>query len=402
MEPNIIIINGPLGFFYGGDPGSPGGVAWMGPHSGYFCQIYRFPCRESPDPVYFCAMLEDKNPQRTPLERLGEFGLIDHLTKDFGLGQPSSLKGIGDDAAVMDFKDQKAVLSTDMLVEGVHFDLSYVPLKHLGYKSVIVNLSDIYAMNAQATQITVSLAVSNRFPLEALEEFYSGVALACKTYGVDLVGGDTTSSQKGMIISVTAVGMADQRDIVYRSGSRPGDLLVVSGDLGAAYLGLQVLEREKEVFKVNPNNQPDLQPYSYLVERQLKPEARKDIVELLKKLEVRPTSMIDISDGLSSEILHLCKNGEVGCMLYEDKIPLDPSVISTSEEFGMDSSMIALSGGEDYELLFTVAQEDFPKIKGNPNLTVIGHMAQKSEGAQLIGRGGGMIPLKAQGWNSFD
>src|SRR5690606_17057717 len=346
-------------------------------------------------------MLEDKNPQRTPLEKMRELGLIEHLTKDFGLVQPSSLKGIADDAAVLDFKDQKAVLSTDMLVEGVHFDLSYMPLKHLGYKSVIVNLSDIYAMNALATQITVSLAVSNRFPLEALEEFYSGVNLACKTYGVDLVGGDTTSSQKGMIISVTAVGMADQKDIVYRSGSSPGELLVVSGDLGAAYLGLQVLEREKEVFKVNPNNQPDLQPYTYLVERQLKPEARKDIVELLKKLEVRPTAMIDISDGLSSEILHLCKSGEVGCTLYEDKIPLDPSVISTSEEFGMDSSMIALSGGEDYELLFTVAQEDFPKIKGNPNLTVIGHMSDKREGAQLIGRGGAVIPLKAQGWNSF-
>jgi len=332
---------------------------------------------------------------------MGEFGLIDHLTKKFELGQPSSLKGIGDDAAVLDFKDKLAVVSTDMLVEGVHFDLGYVPLKHLGYKSVIVNLSDIYAMNAMATQVTVSLAVSNRFPLEALEEFYAGVALACKGYGVDLVGGDTTSSQKGMIISVTALGTAEQGTLAYRSGGRPGDLLVVSGDLGAAYLGLQVLEREKEVFKVNPDNQPDLSPYTYLVERQLKPEARKDIVELLRALEVRPTSMIDVSDGLSSEILHLCRNGELGCMLYEDKIPLDPTVISTAEEFKMDSSLIALSGGEDYELLFTIAQDDYSKIKGNPNMTIIGHMAQKSEGAQLITRAGTQIPLRAQGWNSF-
>jgi len=346
-------------------------------------------------------MLEDKNPQRTPLEVLGEFGLIDHLTKNFVLGRPSSLKGIGDDAAILDFKDKKVVVSTDMLVEGVHFDLGYMPLKHLGYKSVMVNLSDIYAMNAEATQVTVSLAISNRFPLEALEEFYAGVATACKTYGVDLIGGDTTSSQRGMIISVTALGMADQGKITLRSGSKAGDLLVVSGDLGAAYLGLQVLEREKEVFKVDPNNQPDLSPYAYLVERQLKPEARKDIVELLKVLGVLPTSMIDISDGLSSEILHLCKNGGVGCKLYEDKIPLDPTVMATAEEFNMDSSMIALSGGEDYELLFTIDQGDYPKIKGNPNLTVIGHMAQESEGAQLVTRAGTQIPLKAQGWNSF-
>ena len=347
-------------------------------------------------------MLEDKNPQRTALENLGEFGLIDHLTKGFELKRPSSLVGIGDDAAVMDFKEEKTVVSTDMLVEGVHFDLSYMPLKHLGYKSVMVNLSDIYAMNAVATQITVSMAVSNRFPLEALEEFYEGVALACKLYNVDLVGGDTTSSNKGMIISVTAIGSAQEGEIVYRKGSKPNDLLVVTGDLGGAYLGLQVLEREKEVFKVNPNNQPDLSPYSYIVERQLKPEARKDMVELLKKLEVKPTSMIDISDGLSSEILHLCKNSGVGCNLFENKIPLDPTVISTCEEFKMDSTMVALSGGEDYELLFTIDQGDFPKIKGNPNLTVIGHMAEKSEGVHLITRAETKIPITAQGWNSFN
>ena len=277
-----------------------------------------------------------------------------------------------------------------------------MPLKHLGYKSVIVNLSDICAMNALPTQITVSLAVSNRFPLEALEEFYSGVATACRIYGVDLVGGDTTSSTKGMLISVTAIGEGDSKKITYRSGAKPYDLLVVTGDVGGAYLGLQVLEREKEVFKVNPQNQPDLEPYTYIIERQLKPEARKDIVELLEKLEVKPTSMIDISDGLSSEILHLCEQSGVGCNLFEDKIPLDPTVIATSEEFKMDSTMIALGGGEDYELLFTIDQKDFDKIKGNPNLTVIGHMIEKEEGAHLVTRANTKIPLKAQGWNSFN
>nr|WP_298923227.1 thiamine-phosphate kinase [uncultured Allomuricauda sp.] len=346
-------------------------------------------------------MIEDKSPQRTSLENLGEFGLIKHLTKNFELNQDSSVVGIGDDAAVLDFKDKKTIVTTDMLVEGVHFDLSYMPLKHLGYKSVIVNLSDIYAMNAKATQITVSIAVSNRFPLEALEEFYEGVAMACQMYKVDLVGGDTTSSTKGMLVSITALGIAEENEIVYRSGTKPNDLLVVTGDLGGAYLGLQVLEREKEVFKVNPNNQPDLEPYSYVVERQLKPEARRDIVEILEKLEVRPTAMIDISDGLSSEILHLCEQSGVGCNLFEDKIPLDPTVISAAEEFKMDSTMIALSGGEDYELLMTIDQADFPKIKGNPNLTVIGHMATKEEGAHLITRGDTKIPLSAQGWNSF-
>ncbi|WP_136468780.1 thiamine-phosphate kinase [Flagellimonas onchidii] len=346
-------------------------------------------------------MLEDKSPQRTSLENLGEFGLIKHLTQHFELKHESSVHGIGDDAAILDFGEKKTVVSTDLLVEGVHFDLSYMPLKHLGYKSVVVNLSDIYAMNAKATQITVSIAVSNRFPLEALEEFYAGMALACKMYNVDLVGGDTTSSTKGMLISVTAIGVAEKDEIVMRSGAKTNDLLVVTGDLGGAYLGLQVLEREKEVFKVNPNSQPDLEPYSYIVERQLKPEARKDIVELLEKLEVKPSAMIDISDGLSSEILHLCEQSSVGCNLFEDKIPLDPTVISTSEEFKMDSTTIALSGGEDYELLFTIDQADYPKIKANPNLTVIGHMVDKQEGAHLITRGDTKIGLTAQGWNSF-
>ena len=346
-------------------------------------------------------MLEDKSKALTPIEQLGEFGLINHLTKGFELKQKTTIKGIGDDATVLNLKNKQTVVSTDLLVEGVHFDLSYMPLKHLGYKSVIVNLSDIYSMNAIPTQITVSLAISNRFSLEALEEFYAGVATACKLYGVDLVGGDTTSSTKGILVSITAIGQVENEAIAYRSGAKPNDLLVVSGDLGGAYLGLQVLEREKEVFKVNPNNQPDLEPYSYIVERQLKPEARKDIIELLENLEVKPTSMIDISDGLSSEILHLCEASKVGCNLFEDKIPLDPTVISTSEEFKMDSTMIALSGGEDYELLFTIAQNDFDKIKGNPNLTVIGHMANKSEGAHLITRANEKIQLKARGWNSF-
>lgn len=346
-------------------------------------------------------MLENKSQERTSLEQLGEFGLIDHLTKNFTLKHKSTLKGIGDDAAVLDFKNKKVVLSTDLLIENVHFDLSYMPLKHLGYKAVMVNLSDIYAMNATATQITVSLGVSNRFPLEALEELYEGIVHAAKKYNIDVVGGDTTSSKTGLLISITALGEANEKEITYRNGAKPNDLLVVSGDLGAAYMGLQVLEREKEVFKVNPNSQPDLEPYSYIVERQLKPEARKDIPELLKQLEVLPTAMIDISDGLSSEILHLCKNSSVGCNLFEDKIPLDPTVISTCEEFNIDSTTVALSGGEDYELLFTIDQADFLKIKGNPNLTVIGHMVDANDGANMITRGDTKIPLTAQGWNSF-
>ncbi|ATA72623.1 MULTISPECIES: thiamine-phosphate kinase [Capnocytophaga] len=346
-------------------------------------------------------MIEDKTPQRTTLSDLGEFGLISHLTKNFELKQPSTLKGIGDDAAVIDFKQKKAVISTDLLIEGVHFDLSYVPLKHLGYKSVMVNLSDIYAMNARATQITVSIAVSNRFPLEALEELYEGVRLACKLYDVDLIGGDTTSSTRGLIISITAIGEADEGDIVYRNGAKENDLIVVTGDLGGAYLGLQVLEREKAVFQVNPNSQPDLDMYSYIIERQLKPEARKDIPLLLKELGVRPTAMMDISDGLSSEILHICKQSNVGCRLYEDKIPLDPQVISTCEEFNLDSTTIALSGGEDYELLFTISQKDYDKIKGNPNLSVIGYITHKDTGKNLITRMGEPIEIIAKGWNAL-
>src|SRR5690606_18876121 len=314
------------------------------------------------------TMIEDSPNSRTNLSEIGEFGLIELLTKNLGSKLGSTVKGIGDDAAVIDHGNNQMVITTDLLVEGVHFDLAYMPLKHLGYKAIMVNLSDVFAMNAVATQVTVSIAVSNRFPVEALEELYAGIELASKIYNVDVVGGDTTSSTKGLLISVTAVGVAPADEIVYRSGAKPNDLLVVTGDLGAAYMGLQVLEREKEVFKVNPNSQPDLDAYTYLIERQLKPEARQDIPPLLKKLGVKPTSMIDISDGLSSEIIHLCKNSGVGVNLFEDKIPLDPAVISACEEFELDSTTIALSGGEDYELLFTVAQEDFPKIKANPHM----------------------------------
>ena len=346
-------------------------------------------------------MIEDKNQQRTSLSTLGEFGLIDHLTKQFKISQKSTIKGIGDDAAVLEFDKKQIVITTDLLVEHVHFDLSYMPLKHLGYKAIIVNLSDVYAMNANATQVTVSIAVSNRFPLEALEELYTGIATAAKIYNVDVIGGDTTSSTTGLIISVTAIGEIDAKDVVFRNGAKPKDLLVVTGDLGGAYMGLQVLEREKEVFKVNPNNKPDLEPYTYIIERQLKPEAREDIVKLLKELDVKPTSMIDISDGLSSEIIHLCKQSNVGVELYENKIPLDPQVISTCEEFNIDSTTIALNGGEDYELLMTISQEDFPKIKANPNLTVIGYMTEKERGMHLVTRSETLIPLIAKGWNAL-
>ena len=346
-------------------------------------------------------MLEDKNQSRTSLSELGEFGLINHITQHFKITHASSVKGVGDDAAVLAASELQTLVTTDLLVEGVHFDLSYMPLKHLGYKSVMVNLSDVYAMNGEAEQITVSIAVSNRFPLEAIEELYSGIQLACDTYKVDLIGGDTTSSTKGILISVTAIGKVQKEDVVYRNGAKETDLIVVSGDLGAAYLGLQVLEREKQVFQVNPNNQPDLDNYTYLIERQLKPEARKDIPALLKEMEVKPTSMIDISDGLSSEVMHICSQSKVGCKIYEEKIPLDPQVISTCEEFDIDSTMVALSGGEDYELLFTVPISDFEKIKGNPHLSIIGHITEQNQGMNLVTRANQELELKAQGWNAL-
>lgn len=327
--------------------------------------------------------------------------MVEQLTKHFDIKRESTITGIGDDAAVLDIQ-KKVVVSTDLLIEGVHFDLAYMPLKHLGYKAVVVNLSDICAMNAKPTQITVSVAVSNRFPLEALEELFAGIHLATTQYKVDVIGGDTTSSQKGLIISITAIGEADTDELAYRSGAKENDLLVVTGDLGAAYMGLQVLEREKQVFQVNPAAQPDLDAYTYLIERQLKPEARTDVRTLLHALEIKPTSMIDISDGLSSEILHICRQSKVGCNLYEEKLPLDPQLISCCEEFNIDSTTVAINGGEDYELLFTIAMADFDKIKHNPNFTIIGHMVAESEGMHLITRANTKIQLRARGWGAVD
>jgi len=344
-------------------------------------------------------MLE--NTGRTELSSLGEFGLIKHLTQFIEIKNESSIKGIGDDAAIIDYKGKQMVVSTDMLVEGVHFDLAYVPLKHLGFKCVSVNVSDIYAMNAIPKQITVSFAVSNRFSVEALEELYSGIMTACHKYKVDVVGGDTTTAKSGLVISITAIGEANADELIYRDGAKEGDLLCVTGDLGAAYVGLQLLEREKKIFMESPGVQPDLGGYDYVLERQLKPEARKDIPPLLKMLKVKPTAMIDISDGLASEILHLCTQSETGCNLFEDKIPIDPSTYTLAREFNLDPTVCALSGGEDYELLFTIDQSDFPKIKANPDITVIGHMTSKKEGINLITKGGTSHPLTAQGWDSL-
>jgi len=338
---------------------------------------------------------------KTELKSLGEFGLIEHLTAAFPLNQKSSIKGIGDDAAVLRFGDDDTLISTDMLVEGVHFDLTYMPLKHLGYKAAIVNFSDILAMNGTPTQLLVSLSCSNRFPVEALEQVYEGLALACNAYGVDLVGGDTTSSRAGLILSLTSIGRVEKNGAVYRSGAQTGDLLVVSGDLGAAYVGLQILEREKAVFLENPGAQPDLEGNDYLLERQLKPEARADIIAYLHEQEIKPTSMIDISDGLSSEILHLCKQSNAGCRLYEDKIPIDPTTYNVAREFNLDPTLCALSGGEDYELLFTIKQSDFEKVKGSVLLSIIGHITDNSEGVMMVDKSGGIHELKAQGWNAF-
>jgi thiamine-monophosphate kinase len=342
-----------------------------------------------------------ENSERTNIEQLGEFGLIDHLTKQIKLKQTSSLKGIGDDAAVIDFGGKKALISTDMLLEGIHFDLAYTPLKHLGYKAVQVNLSDIYAMNGIATQVTVSIGISSKFPLEAVEEFYEGIYLACGKFNVDLVGGDTTSSRQGLVISVTSIGYAEEKDITYRNTANEGDLICVSGDLGGAYVGLQLLEREKQIYIENPSIQPDLEGKDYIIERQLKPEARKDIVELLKDIDIKPTAMIDISDGLASEILHICKQSNKGCNLYEDKIPLDPMTYETAREFNLDPTVCALSGGEDYELLFTIKQTDYEKIKLQMDISIIGHITDASAGCNLITKSGVVHALKAQGWNAF-
>lgn len=341
------------------------------------------------------------NKEKTEIAQLGEFGLIDHLVKNIELTQPTTIKGAGDDAAVLDFKDKKVLVSTDMLLEGIHFDLAYTPLKHLGYKAIQVNLSDIYAMNGTATQVTVAFGFSSKFPLEAVEELYSGMLLACNKYKVDLVGGDTSSSKQGLVISVTSIGYADENEIVYRNTAQEGDLLCVSGDLGGAYLGLQLLEREKLVFLENPNIQPDLEGKDYIIERQLKPEARRDIVDLLKKIKVIPTAMIDISDGLASEVLHICKQSNKGCNVYEEKIPIDPMTYDTAREFNLDPTVCALSGGEDYELLFTIKQADYDKIKHDVDISIIGHITEPSAGCNLISKSGVVHQLKAQGWNAF-
>ncbi len=335
----------------------------------------------------------------TQLSDLGEFGLISRLTEKVQLKNASTIIGVGDDAAVLSYPDKKIVVTTDMLTEGIHFNLMYVPLKHLGYKLVVVNLSDVYAMNATPRQITVSIAISSKFSLEAIEELYSGIHLACERYGVDLVGGDTTTSLTGLTISVTAIGEAAEDELVYRNGAKVNDLLCVSGDLGGAYMGLQLLERENEVYKVNPKAQPQFEGYDYILERQLKPEARGDIKELFDTLRIKPTSMIDISDGLSSEILHLCKNSKVGCKLFEDKVPLDMQTKKLAEEMNINPLVAALNGGEDYELLFTVPLEVYDTVKKEFDITIIGHITPESEGVNLITTGGSVIPLQAQGWN---
>jgi thiamine-monophosphate kinase len=338
---------------------------------------------------------------RTEIGDLGEFGLINHLTKNIELHNASSIVGVGDDAAVIDHFGKQTVITTDMLVEGIHFDLMYTPLKHLGYKSVVVNLSDIYAMNAEPTHITLSIAFSNRFSVEALDEFYEGVYAACSKYGVDLIGGDTCSSQKGFIISVTAIGEVKPDKYVKRSTARNGDLLCCSGDLGAAYVGLLFLEREKKIYLESPQVQPDLEGESYVIGRLLKPEARRDIVEFLEQQEILPGAMIDISDGLSSDLLHICQQSRLGCVLYEEKIPIAEEMRRAAFKFEIDPTACALSGGEDYELLFTISQSDYQKLVLNEQISVIGYMTEESEGSRIITKGGSTHPITAQGWNSF-
>lgn len=340
--------------------------------------------------------------QGTEISALGEFGLIDRLTKDVELKNPSTLKGVGDDCAVLEFQPgQEVLVTTDLLVEGVHFDLTYVPLKHLGYKAVVVNLSDIYAMGGTPRQITVSLAISRRFTVEHIEELYAGIRLACEVYGVDLVGGDTTSSRSGLLISVTAVGEAPKGGVIYRSGAKDTDLICVSGDLGAAYMGLQLLEREKVASAGQRDFQPEFQGKEYLLERQLKPEARRDVVEALAKAGIKPTSMMDVSDGLSSELLHICKESNVGCRVYEDRIPIDYQTAVMAEELNMNLVTAAMNGGEDYELLFTIPLHAHEEIKKVPGVKVIGHITAPSLGCAMVTRDGGEIPIRAQGWNAL-
>lgn len=339
--------------------------------------------------------------QRTEIAQYGEFGLIKHLTEKFPVFNSSTLKGVGDDAAVLGFADKKVLVTTDLLLEGVHFDLVYVPLKHLGYKAAIVNFSDIFAMNGEPKQITVSLGVSKRFSVEDLEQLYAGIELACNMYNVDLVGGDTSASMTGLTISITCIGEADAENIVYRNGAKPNDLICVSGDLGSAYIGLQLLEREKIVFAANNEAQPDFDGKDYILQRQLKPEARKDIVKALAEKGIKPTSMIDVSDGLSSELLHICTQSNVGCRVFEDKIPINYQAVVMAEEINMNIVTAALNGGEDYELLFTVSIEDYDKVLQLENVGIIGHITKPELGLHLVGREGEEIELKAQGWNSL-
>ena len=347
------------------------------------------------------SLLEDKGTNTTPISKLGEFGLIDHLTKNIKLKNKNTIKGVGDDAAVIDMGDKYQLVSTDLLVEGVHFDLAYTPLKHLGYKAVAVNVSDICAMNGNAKQITLGLAMSNRFTVEAIDELYAGIYLACEHYGVDLVGGDTTSSTAGLMISVTVLGEVEKENVVYRSGAKVNDLVICTGDLGAAYLGLQLLNREKEMFKENPTMQPDLTGNDYVLRRQLKPEAGVKYIKILKDLDIIPTSMIDISDGLSSEVLHLAKSSKVGITIHEDKIPVDYTTMNLANEFNMNPIVCALSGGEDYELLFTVSQEHYDKFKKDADFTIVGYVTDASEGNNFIANDGTSHPLTAQGWDAM-
>ncbi|CAN5565279.1 thiamine-phosphate kinase [soil metagenome] len=348
----------------------------------------------------FVAMFENQN-NRTELSKLGEFGLIRHIRESVNLINPGSLKGIGDDAAVIDNGPGQTVVTTDMLLEGVHFDLAYTPLKHLGYKAVVVNISDLCAMNAQPRQIVTSVAISNRFSLEAVEELYEGILMACERYGVDLVGGDTCSSQAGLVISITAIGHATGEDVVYRNQAKVNDLICVTGDLGAAYMGLQLLNREKKIFLENPSAQPDLQGFDYVLERQLKPEARLDMIRKFKTWYLKPSSMIDISDGLASEVLHLCNESNVGCQIYEEKIPIDHLTQELGRELGLDPTMAALNGGEDYELLFTLPLSEYEKIKERGEISIIGHITDAAAGYSFIDKQNNSHPLTAQGWDAF-
>jgi thiamine-monophosphate kinase len=344
---------------------------------------------------------ENRKPSLTPLSELGEFGLIDRLTGHIKLHHPGTVKGVGDDAAVIDMKDRMLLLSTDLLVEGVHFDLAYTPMKHLGYKAVVVNVSDIAAMNGIPKQVTISIAVSSRFSVEALDELYEGILLACDKYQVDLVGGDTSSSVTGLLISVTITGEAGKEEVVYRSGAREGDLLCVTGDLGGAYVGLLLLKQEKEIFKANPDMQPELSGHEYILERQLKPEARVDMHRIFKGISLRPTSMIDVSDGLASDLLHLCRQSGLGCRIYEEKIPVHPETREEAVYFNIAPTVCALSGGEDYELLFTIRQSDYEKIKDLFGITVIGRMTARKEGEKLVTTEGELLYLTAQGWDAM-